>query len=78
MSAKKDGRFFQKVVRMRVKNYFSPNDNVLKESHQDGSVKNPLGYFGSTGSKISKLSNFRVYPKNHRFVSYSIVLKSFP
>ena len=78
MSAKKDGRFFQKVVRMRVKNYFSPNDNVLKESHQDGSVKNPLGYFGSTGSKISKLSNIRVYPKNHRFVSYSIVLKSFP
>ena len=78
MSSKKDGRFFQKVVRMRVKNYFSPNDNVLKQSHQDGSVKNPLGYFGSTGSPISKLSNIRVYPKNHRFVSYSIVLKSFP
>jgi len=78
LSIKKDGRFFQKVVRMRVKNYYSPNDEVLRESHQDGSVKNPLGYFGSTGSQISKLLQIRVHPKNHRFVSYATVLKSFP
>jgi len=78
LSAKKDGKFFQKVVRKRVKNYYSPDDEVLKQSHQDGSVKNPLGYFGLTSSLISKLSQIHVYPKNHRFVSYAIVLKSFP
>jgi predicted alpha/beta-fold hydrolase len=78
LSAKKEGKFFQKVVRTKVKNYYSPHDEVLKQAHQDGSVKNPLGYFGTTSSSISKFLQIRVYPKNHRFVSYSKILKSFP
>ncbi len=78
LSSRKDGKFLQKVVRMRVKNYYSPHDEVLKEAHQDGSVKNPLGYLGSTVTPVSKLSNIIVHPKNHRFVSYSVTLKSFP
>ncbi len=78
LSIKKDGKFLQRVVRARVKNYYSPHDEVLKQSYQDGWVKNPLGYFGYTSSPISKLSQIRVHPKNHRFVSYASVLKSFP
>jgi len=78
LGIKKDGKFLQRVVRARVKNYYSPYDEVLKQSHQGGWVKNPLGYFGYTSSPIPKLSQIRVHPKNHRFVSYASVLKSFP
>jgi esterase/lipase superfamily enzyme len=78
MSAKKDGKFIQKVVKRNVKNYYSPNDEVLKQSHMDGTVKNPLGYFGPINHSITKLSHHRVYPKNHRFVNYASTLKSFP
>src|SRR3972149_5826687 len=51
---------------------------VLKQSHKDGSIKNPLGYLGITGKTIPKIIQIRVYPKNHRFVSYVTMLKSFP
>ena len=75
---KKYGKLLQKIVQNRVKNYYSPIDEVLKQSHKDGSVKNPLGYLGITGKKIPKIIQIRVYPKNHRFVSYAAMLKSFP
>ena len=78
MSHKKDGKFIQKVVKSRVKNYYSKYDEVLKQSHLEGYVKNPLGYFGATGSTVPKLKQIHVRPKNHRFVSYALTLKSFP
>ena len=61
-----------------MKNYYSPHDDVLKQAHLDGSVINPLGYFGSTNNPPPKLLQIKVNPKNHRFISYASVLKSFP
>jgi hypothetical protein len=78
LGIKKNGKLLQKIVRKRIKNYYSPIDEVLKQSHKDGSVKNPLGYLGITGKTIPKIIQIRVYPKNHRFVSYIAMLKSFP
>ncbi len=78
LGIKKYGKYFQKIVRNRVKNYYSPTDEVLKQSHNDGSVKNPLGYIGITGKIMPKIIQIRVYPKNHRFVSYAATLKLFP
>ena len=75
---KQYGKLLQKIVQNRVKNYYSPIDEVLKQSHKNGSVKNPLGYLGITGKTIPKIIQIRVYPKNHRFVSYAAMLKSFP
>ena len=77
LGVKKYGKL-KKIVRNRVKNFYSPTDEVLKQSHKDGSVKCPLGYLGITGKTIPKIIQIRVYPKNHRFVSYVTMLKSFP
>ena len=74
----KYGRIFQKTVRNKIKNFYSPTDEVLKQSHEEGLVRNPLGFLGATGKTISKFTQKRVNPKNHRFVSYATVLKSFP
>lgn len=66
------------IVRNKIKNYYSPIDDVLKQSQTEGTVKNPLGYIGLSGKISSQIIQLRVYPKNHRFVSYVIMLKSFP
>ena len=78
IKTKKYGKILQKIVRNRIKNYYSPIDEVLKQSHKDGSVKNPLGYLGITDKTIPKIIQIRVYPKNHRFASYVTMMKSFP
>ena len=72
------GRFFEKIVKSKIKNFYSPGDEVLKQSQIEGSVKNPLGLTGAKGKTISKYSQIKVFPKNHRFASYALVLKSFP
>jgi esterase/lipase superfamily enzyme len=69
---------FKKIVRSVVKNYFSLSDEVLKESHEVGWIKNPIGYIGITNKPFSKFKQICVNPKNHRFASYTDVLKSFP
>ena len=78
ISSKKYEKFFQKIVRSRVKNYYSLLDEVLRESHQDGWIKNPIGCFGATNKITSKFKQIHVNPQNHRFASYALVLKSFP
>jgi len=78
ISSKKYEKLLQKIVRGKVKNYFSPLDEVLKESHEVGWIKNPIGYTGGANNSISKFKQIRVNPKNHRFASYAHVLKSFP
>ena len=75
---KKTKNNLQKIVKNRIKNYYSPNDEVLKESHENDYVKNPIGYVGTKKLKILKIQDVKVKPKNHRFVSYSSTLKSFP
>jgi len=74
----KYGRFLEKIVKSKIKNFYSPGDEVLKQSQIEGFVKNPLGLAGSKGKTISKYSQIKVFPKNHRFASYALVLKSFP
>ena len=78
LGMKKYGKFIQKIVRNKVKNYYSPIDEVLKESYKYGLVKNPLGLFGISGNTSSKIIQIKVYPQNHRFASYAVTLKSFP
>jgi hypothetical protein len=51
---------------------------VLKEAEKERSIKSPLGLYGAKGKTISKYSQKRVFPKNHRFANYAITLKSFP
>ena len=74
----KSGIILQKVVKNKILNYYCPTDEVLRQSHLDGLVKNPLGYMGSVGKTIKKFKQKRIFAKNHRFASYSLMLKSFP
>ena len=74
----KSGKALQKIVKNNVINYYCPTDGVLRQSHLDGLVKNPLGYMGSLGKTVKKFKQKRIFAKNHRFASYCIMLKSFP
>ena len=74
----KSGKVLQKIVKNKILNYYCPTDEVLKYSHQEGIVKNPLGYLGSSGKTVKKFIQKRIFVKNHRFASYSIMIKSFP
>lgn len=74
----KSGKILQKIVKNKILNYYCPTDEVLKYSHQEGIVKNPLGYLGSSGKTVKKFIQKRIFVKNHRFASYSAMIKSFP
>ena len=73
-----NGSAMQKIVAKKIKNYFSPYDDVLREADESNWVPTPIGYRGANGKTISKYTQIMVKPKNHRFASYSLVLKSFP
>ncbi len=74
----KYGKLIQKIVHKKIKNYYCHEDKVLKEAEKWKTVKLPLGLYGAKGKTISKYSQVKVFPKNHRFASYSITLRSFP
>ena len=57
----------EKIVKSKIKNYYSPGDEVLKQSHIEGSVKNPLGFTGAKGKTISKYSQIKVFSKKPSF-----------
>jgi len=78
MNHKKDGKYAQNVVHKKIKNYYCSSDEVLKEAEKERFVKLPIGLYGAKGKTISKYSQKRVFPKNHRFANYAITLKSFP
>ena len=73
-----NGSAMQKIVAKKIKNYFSPYDDVLREADESNWVPTPIGYRGAYGKTISKYTQIMVKPKNHRFASYALVLKSFP
>ena len=73
-----NGSAMQKIVAKKIKNYFSPYDDVLREADESNWVPTPIGYRGANGKTISKYTQIMVKPKNHRFASYALVLKSFP
>lgn len=77
-SSKKFGPKLQRIVNGKIINYYAPTDEVLRYAHDGDAVKDPLGLNGSIGKTISKYSQKRMKPKNHRFKSYAAVLKSFP
>jgi len=74
----KNGSHAQRIVATKIKNYYSPDDEVLRLADNWNWVNTPIGYRGARGKTISKYSQIMVKPKNHRFVSYADVLRSFP
>ncbi len=74
----KYGKVLQKVVHSKIVNHYSPWDEVLRYVHDKYQIINPLGLYGARGKTISKYSQIKLKPKNHRFVSYAAVLKRFP
>jgi len=74
----KSGKILQKIIKNKILNYYCPTDQVLKQTHLDGLVKNPLGYLGSSKKTIKKFKQKRIFVKNHRFASYCMMIKSFP
>jgi len=77
-SSKKYGPLLQRVIRGKIVNYYSPNDEVLFWGDKANYVSGPLGLHGAKGKTISKYHQKLVSPENHRFASYAAVLKSFP
>ena len=75
---KKFGRSFQMIVNKKIINFYSPYDEVLKAATEEQWVDTPIGYKGSVGLNISKYTQRRVTPRNHRFASYAATLNSFP
>ena len=74
----KNGFHAQRIVATKIKNYYSPDDEVLRLADNWNWVNSPIGYRGAWGKTISKYSQIMVKPKNHRFASYAAVLRSFP
>jgi len=74
----RNGSHAQRIVATKIKNYYSPEDDVLRLADNWNWVNTPIGYRGARGKTISKYSQIMVKPKNHRFASYADVLRSFP
>ena len=74
----KNGSTAQKIVATKIRNYYSPYDDVLSFTQYWKWVDTPIGYSGAHGKTITKYTQVKVKPKNHRFASYASVLKSFP
>ena len=74
----RNGITAQKIVATKIRNYYSPHDDVLSLVDNWNWVDTPIGYRGAKGMTIPKYSQTMVRPKNHRFVSYAAVLRSFP
>ena len=74
----RNGPATQKIVTTKIRNYYSPHDDVLSLVDDWNWVDTPIGYMGAHGKTISKYTQTMVKPKNHRFASYAAVLRSFP
>jgi len=74
----RNGSAAQKIVTTKIRNYYSPYDDVLSLVDDWNWVDTPIGYRGARGKTISKYSQIMLKPKNHRFASYAAVLRSFP
>jgi len=74
----RNGSAAQKIVATKIRNYYSPYDDVLRSVDNWNWAITPIGYKGAHGKTISKYSQTMVRPKNHRFASYAAVLRSFP
>ena len=77
-SLKKYKKILQNIVNKKIVNYYAPTDEVLQWADNEKYVKGPLGLNGVVGKPLSKYSQKRVIPKNHRFANYAAVLNSYP
>lgn len=77
VTPRKFGKILQKTVKQKIINYYSRHDEVLKYAYESGLIEKPLGYCGACEKIMPKYVQKRVTPKNHRFVSYALTLKSF-
>ena len=77
-SSKKYGKILQDVINKKIVNHYAPTDDVLNWAEKGNYVKGPLGLNGAVGQPISKYKQKMVQPKNHRFASYTVVLRSYP
>lgn len=75
---KRFGKDLQNTVNKKIINYYSPHDGVLKYEYEAQLLEKPIGYMGKEGKSVSKYTQKKVRPKNHRFVSYASVLRTFP
>lgn len=68
------------VVHRSFYNYYCPKDAVLQYSVDKKQIDSPLGLDGikSPHARPKHYVQHRVWPRNHRFVSYAAKLKSFP
>ena len=67
------------TIRSKIKNFYNPNDEVLKTSFQNNPGYKPLGLLGYASKKRSKkFYQLSVKSKNHRFVNYLKTLRTFP
>lgn len=78
LTLKKSGRIIQKTINQKFVNYYSRHDGVLKYAFEQGLIPKPIGYSGAIGKTVPKYTQKHVKPRNHRFVSYSQVLESYP
>jgi len=78
LQSKNFSRKAQNIIKSKIKNYYSPFDDVLRNADNENLILTPIGYKGIIGKTTSKYSQILVKPKNHRFASYASVLKSFP
>ena len=78
LQPKNFGKNVENIVKSKIKNYYSPSDEVLRVADDENRGLAPIGYKGIVGRVSSKYSQILVKPKNHRFVSYASTLKSFP
>ena len=77
-SSKKYKKILQNIVNKKIVNHYAPTDEVLQWADNEKYVKGPLGLNGAIGKPLSKYSQKRVVPKNHRFANYAAVLNSYP
>jgi hypothetical protein len=74
----KFGKVLQNTVAQKITNYYSPYDDVLKHAYENNVTEKPIGYLGKEGKTVPKYVQKQVKPKNHRFASYTAILRSFP
>ena len=73
-----NGSAMQKIVAKKIRNYYSPYDDVLRLAEEWNWMVTPIGYKGAYGKTISKYTQTMLKPKNHRLVSNAKSLSSFP
>lgn len=76
--SEKYSKILQCIVRTKIVNHYSPDDDILKDAHESGDVPSPIGYLGCRPKPLAKYTQKRVNPKNHRFASYAATIRSFP